>query len=67
MVLFELEELIRVDARAFAALLDLTGAEGATGDGVAEERVLGGVGSGLHTCGGRVRYSIGLGGGKGRG
>ena len=66
-VLFELEELIGVDARAFAALLDLAGAEGAAGDGVVEERVLGGVRSGLHTCGGRVRYSIGLGGGEGRG
>ena len=33
--------MIGVDARAFAALLDLAGAEGAAGDGVAEERVLG--------------------------
>ena len=39
--LFELEELIRVDARAFATLLDLARAEGAIGDGIVEERVLG--------------------------
>ena len=65
--LFELEELIRVDTRAFATLLDLARAEGAAGDGMAEERVLGSVGSSLHTCGGRVRYSIGPGGGEGRG
>ena len=66
-VLFELEELIGVDTRVFVALLDLARAEGAAGDGMAEERVLGGVGSGLHTCNGRVQYSIGLGGGEGRG
>ena len=34
---------------------------------MAEERVLDGVGSSLHTCGGQVWYSIGLGGGEGRG
>ena len=33
----------------------------------AEERALGGIGSGLHACGGRVWYSVGVGGGEDRG
>ena len=32
-----------------------------------EDRVVGSIGSGLHACGGPVRYSVGVGGGEDRG